>query len=214
MVSDWQRLRLVPERKGNSIIGHESSPGNQQKHQCENELLHVRELVLFPCFGDRVSYVLAQKFVPRYVEMHIIGILQIFQMRRNRREQVVGHDAVLRHQLTRRLVAFDDGGGHLILGSVVRDGSRGGPNQLRSSLLHPLDELLQALALIGNRRIAIVDAKVEVDDIPFAVAQSDVDLVQTKRCRTAIGWSEVDVGFSSQRFAHAWRVTTRNRVPD
>ena len=77
---------------------------------------------------------------------------------------------MLRRDCSRRCIAFHDRRRCLFAVGCVWDGCRGGPDQLGTGLFHPLDQLLQPLRVIRDGCIAIMDAEIEMDHVPFSIA--------------------------------------------
>ena len=147
--------------------------------------------------------------------MHVAGPLCLLQVGGDEREQVVDGDVVLSHDAGGDGVALDDRlhQGRAFL-AVGRARGGGGPDDLRAGLLEAGEDLAEALLVVGLGRAAVVEAEVEVDHVPLALAQPDVELLDPVGGGSAVLGGLVDVGLAGQRLADAKRVAARDRVAD
>ncbi len=107
---------------------------------------------------------------------------------------------------------MDSGG--LLLRFILRDGRGARPDELRPGLLKPGDDPPQTLLVLGWRRGTVVDAEVEVDHVPFPVAQPHVEPLQPSGGRAAVRRGAVDVRLACQRLSGRRRVADRHGIPN
>ena len=145
--------------------------------------------------------------------MAVIRILQLGEARRDRGKQIVDGDIVLCHHLCGGSVAVDNRSGGVLPGNI-RQRSGVSPDQLRAGPLHSLDELFEPTGVIGDQCVAIMDAEVQMNDVPLPVAEPDVDLLQPGRGRSAVGRSAMNVRLASQFLSDGLGISSLNRITD
>ena len=146
--------------------------------------------------------------------MDIGGRLVFGEVRGHRGEEIVHRDAFFLHQRGGDLVALDDRGGCLFRRCDIGDGRRRGPDQPRPGRGESIDDFTEPRTVIIDRRGSVVDAEIEMDQVPFAVAEPDRETVDSRLGRTAIRRSTVHIHLARERLAHRLGVAPRDRVTD
>ena len=146
--------------------------------------------------------------------MHVQRWLEFLQARSHRTEEVVRRDAVLLHDFGRKGVLLDNRRGGLLLRGVIRDGRGAGPNELGPGLLQSHHNLFEALHIIGRRRSPIMDAEIEMDNVPLPFAEPHVEVLQARSGGTAISGGAMDVRLTRKGLARRLSVPTRNGIAD
>lgn len=77
-------------------------------------------------------------------------------------------------------------------------GSGPGPDELRASPIQLFDNLIKIGRINGIPGETVVDAEIEMNDIPLALAQPDGEFFQSGRGGPAVGGRPVHIGLASQ----------------
>lgn len=165
--------------------------------------------------------------------MNVGGKLNVFELGGGVGVEIVGGDAGGGH---------DAGGGGVVFGFIAFDaaigtgGDGGGiaPDELGTGGLHDFDEFGEVLFVICQRHLEvgagsfgigalggifgdvfeIVEAPVEMDDVPLGVAEPGFDVFEAIRGRAAVGGDAMDVGFAFEHFADVEGVAHGDGVAD
>ena len=118
----------------------------------------------------------SEEVVAFALEVDVVGILQFGEPRGDRAEQVVGRDAVLLHHLGREGVLLHDRLRGLLLGRIVRDRRGARPDELGAGLLETADDFFESLDVVGGRGRPVMDAEIEMDDVPFGISKPGFEI--------------------------------------
>ena len=172
----------------------------------------------FDGFGD----VGAEEFITLAVEVDVLRVLNLRGVRGDEGEEVVHGDAVLLHDAGGDFVFLGDGGrGCGAIFGIGWDGRGAGPDELRAGFFQARDDLFEAILVVGGLGGAVVDAEVEMDDVPMRrrlagrdIAEPDIEFLQPIGGGPAILRRPMDIRFAGQSFAGGEGVAAGDRVTD
>ncbi len=133
--------------------------------------------------------------------MYVVGVLKLVEVRRDGFEQVVHGDLVTLHHVRSEFVLFDNRGSLLFSVGRIRNGCGGCPHQACACLFHAFDELFETRGVIRGSGVPVMDAEVEVNHVPFAVPQPDLDVFDSAGGGAAVCRGAVDVCDTVEFFA-------------
>lgn len=165
--------------------------------------------------NDCYSHLLGEDLVAESIEVDIVFILQLRESRLDRSAKVGSWDAMLLHDFVsdavQSLALF-----RRKLFGILHAGWRGRarPYQFCSGGFQYRDDLLEVAGISIQRKVAIMDAEVEVDHVPFSGTKPLLQLLDPLCRRTAIGRGAMNVHFACECLANGMRVTARDRISD